>query len=56
VEHNKRGEQIYAGDNEGLKKILLEWFQQVCSENVPISRPILCQKANDIALSKNRQF
>jgi hypothetical protein len=29
VEHNKRGEQIYAGDNEGLKKILLGWFQQV---------------------------
>jgi hypothetical protein len=31
-------------------KILLEWFQQMCSENVPKSRPTLCQKTTDIAL------
>jgi hypothetical protein len=37
------------GANEGLEKILLEWFQQMHSENVAISRPTLSQKATDIA-------
>jgi hypothetical protein len=39
-----------AGVIEGLENILLEWFQQIHSVNVPISRPILCQKPSDIAL------
>jgi hypothetical protein len=41
---------IKLGINEGLEKILLQWFQQMCSENVPISRNILRQKAIYIAL------
>jgi hypothetical protein len=41
---------IKLGANEGLEKILLELFQQMHSENVPISRPILHQKATDTAL------
>jgi hypothetical protein len=36
---------------------LLEWFQQMHSVNVLISRPTLHQKATDNAFSlKNRQF
>jgi len=55
--HSKKRMNIKLGANEGLEKILLEWFQQMRSVNVPISRPILCQKATDIALRlKNRQF
>jgi hypothetical protein len=49
--HSKNSMNIKLGANEGLEKILLEWFQQMCSENVPISRPILSQKATDIARS-----
>jgi hypothetical protein len=37
------------GANEGLEKILLEWFQQMRSENVPISRSTLSQNTTDIA-------
>jgi hypothetical protein len=48
--HSKKRTNIKLGTNEGLEKILLVWFQQMRSENVPISRPILCQKATDIAL------
>jgi hypothetical protein len=36
--------------NEGQEKILLEQFQQMRSEIVPASRPILSQKASDTAL------
>jgi hypothetical protein len=50
VEHIKKRMNIKLGASKGLEKILLEWFQQICSENVPISRPILCQNATDIAL------
>jgi hypothetical protein len=38
---------VKLGANEGLEKILLELFQQMCSENVPISRPVLSHKATD---------
>jgi hypothetical protein len=61
----KKKEWIY--DQELMKKcknILMELFQQKRSENVPISGPILCQKATEIALrfmrstgdSSNRTF
>jgi hypothetical protein len=40
---------IKLGANEGLEKILLEWFQKMHCVNVPTSRPILCQKASDVA-------
>jgi hypothetical protein len=42
--------KIRLGANEGLENILLELFQQMHSENVPISGPIFSQKAADIAL------
>jgi hypothetical protein len=49
--HSKKSMNIKLGANEELeKKHLLEWFQQMHSENVPISRNILPQKATDIAL------
>jgi hypothetical protein len=48
--HSKKRKNIQLGVNEGLEMILLEWLQQMCSENVPISRTLLCQKAVDIAL------
>jgi hypothetical protein len=44
--HSKNSMNIKLGANEGLEKILLEWFQQMCSENVPISRPHLKPKGN----------
>jgi hypothetical protein len=55
---------IRPGANEEMEKILMEWFQQISSENVPISSPVLCQKATEIALqymcstenSSNRTF
>jgi arsenate reductase-like glutaredoxin family protein len=46
----KEGNEYEAGANKGLEKILLDWFQQMHSENMLIKRPILCQKATDIAL------
>jgi hypothetical protein len=48
--HSKKRTNIKLGANKGLENILLEWFQQMCSENTPISRPVLCQKAADIGL------
>jgi arsenate reductase-like glutaredoxin family protein len=45
----KEGNEYEAGANKGLEKILLDWFQQIYSENMLIKRPILCQKATDIA-------
>jgi hypothetical protein len=48
--HSKNSMNINLGSTEGLEKILLEWLTQMCSENIPISRPILCQKATDIIL------
>jgi hypothetical protein len=41
------------GANDELEKILLEWFQQMCSDNIPINGPILREKANEIALCLN---
>jgi hypothetical protein len=41
---------VKLGANEGLEKILSEWLQQMHSVNVPTSRPILSQKATDVAL------
>jgi hypothetical protein len=41
---------IKLGVSEGLEKISLEWFQQICSENMPISMSILHQKAADTGL------
>jgi hypothetical protein len=35
--HSKKSMNINLGASEGLKKILLEWFHQICFENVPIS-------------------
>jgi hypothetical protein len=52
--HSKKSMNIKLGANEGLEKILLEWVTQMCSEKVPISRPILCQKATDIGLHKKK--
>jgi hypothetical protein len=48
--HSKKSMNIKLGANKGLEKILLHWFQQVRSETVPVSTPVLCQKATDIAL------
>jgi hypothetical protein len=48
--HSKKRINIKLGANKGFENVLLEWIQQMHSENVPISRPILCQKATDIAL------
>jgi hypothetical protein len=39
--------------NNELEKILLEWFQQMRLDNVPINGPILREKANEIALRLN---
>jgi hypothetical protein len=38
------------GSMKNWKKILLEWCQQMRSENVPISWSVLCQKTTDILL------
>jgi hypothetical protein len=48
--HSKNRINIKLGANEGLEKILLEWFQQMCSINVSTGGPILCQKVTDVAL------
>jgi hypothetical protein len=34
------------GANDESEKILLEWFQQIRSDNAPINGPILREKAN----------
>jgi hypothetical protein len=56
--HSKKRMNIKLGANKRLENILLEWIQQMHSENMPIRRPILCQKASDIKLhlKKTRQF
>jgi hypothetical protein len=42
----KEETEYKAGANEGLEKTLLEGFQQMRSENVPISRPHLMPEDN----------
>jgi hypothetical protein len=39
---SKKRTNIKLGANEGLGKILLEWFQHMHSANVPISKSVLC--------------
>jgi hypothetical protein len=46
----KKRMNIKLGTNEGLENILLEWFQQMRSENMPVRRTILHQKATNFAL------
>jgi hypothetical protein len=48
--HSKKSMDIRLGANKRSEKILLEWFQQMRSQNVPISRPALSQKATGTAL------
>jgi hypothetical protein len=48
--HAKKRKNMKLGANDELEKILLEWFQQMRSDNVPINGPILREKANEIAL------
>jgi hypothetical protein len=48
--HSKKRMNAKLGTNEGLEKTLLQRFQQMCSVNLPTCRPIICQKATDIAL------
>jgi hypothetical protein len=48
--HLKKRMNMKLGVNKGLEDILLEWFQQMYSENIPVSRPFLWQKAADSAL------
>jgi hypothetical protein len=38
--HSKKSMNTKLEDNKGLEKILSEWFQQMHSGNVPITRPI----------------
>jgi hypothetical protein len=42
--HSKKRMNTMLGVNEGYENILLEWFQQMCFVNMPISRPILHQR------------
>jgi hypothetical protein len=42
----KKRKNMKLGANDELEKILLEWFQQMRSDNVPINGPILQEKAN----------
>jgi hypothetical protein len=48
--HSKKSMDIKLGSNKRSEKILLEWFQQMRSQNVPINRPTLSQKATDTAV------
>jgi hypothetical protein len=49
--HSKKRMNIKLGANKGLENILLQWFQQMCPENVTAtSRPILRKKAAGTAL------
>jgi hypothetical protein len=49
----KKSKNMKLGANDELEKILLEWFQQMRSDNVPINGPILREKANEITLRLN---
>jgi hypothetical protein len=49
----KKRKKMKLRANDELVKILLEWFQQMRSGNVPINGPILREKAHEIALRLN---
>ena len=48
VSSNKRT-RIQGGKYELLEDCLLQWFQQHRAEGIPISGPVLCEKANELA-------
>lgn len=39
--------------NDDLENVLFRWFQQARASSIPISGPILCTKANEIAAEMN---
>ncbi|GFY02396.1 tigger transposable element-derived protein 4 [Trichonephila clavipes] len=39
--------------HEDLEKVLVEWFQQACSNNYPLSGGVIMEKAKEIASHLN---
>jgi len=44
---------VKAGVKDGLKDVLLEWFQQTQPDNIPNDGHILCGKATEVAVALN---
>jgi hypothetical protein len=49
--HYEKRKSIKTSPNEELETLLVQWLQQMRSENIPINRPVLREKATKIALN-----
>jgi hypothetical protein len=47
--HSEKRKMMKTSPNEELETLLVQWFQQMRSENIPINRPVLREKATKIA-------
>jgi hypothetical protein len=51
--HSEKRINMKTLPNEELRTLLVQWFQQMRSENIPINGPVLREKATKIALRLN---
>jgi hypothetical protein len=47
--HSKKRKNMKTSPNEELKTLLVQWFQQMRSENIPVNGTMLQEKATKIA-------